>query len=141
VHQIIGHMRRLIACSLAFALGCPAESTGEATGSSCSEDSTLTYESFVAPFMESYCTRCHGSSVPANQRHGAPLDHNFDTLEGVLEFREHVEHRAASGPDAVNTAMPPSGPRPSDEERRLLGEWLACVADEDTGEHGHTHQH
>jgi hypothetical protein len=41
---------------------------------------------------------------------------------------EHIDEQAAAGPDHVNTSMPPSGPRPSEAERRQLGEWLACGA-------------
>ena len=35
--------------------------------------------------------------------------------------------RAAAGPDAVNTLMPPDGDKPTEEQRRQLGQWLACA--------------
>jgi uncharacterized membrane protein len=96
------------------------------TGATCPPASTLTYETFGAPFMESYCTRCHATDVVGADRHGAPTDHNFDTLDGILAEAEHVDAYAAAGPDATNTIMPPAGDAPSDEERLQLGEWLAC---------------
>jgi hypothetical protein len=96
------------------------------TGSTCTPGSTLTYESFGAPFMEAYCTRCHARDVVGADRHGAPSDHNFDTLDGVLREAEHVDSFAAAGPDAINTIMPPDGDAPGEEERFQLGEWLAC---------------
>jgi uncharacterized membrane protein len=114
----------LAACSHASDL---AESSELATGSTCPSNSELTYETFAASFMERYCTRCHAASLSNSQRQGAPSDHNFDTLEGLrMTEIEHLDEQAAAGPDAVNTAMPPGEPRPTTDERRKLGEWLAC---------------
>lgn len=96
------------------------------TGATCPSDSTLTYESFGAPFMEAYCLRCHSSAVDIPGRGGAPLDVNFDTLAEILARADDIDRLAAAGPDSVNTYMPPSSPEPSEEERRQLGEWLAC---------------
>jgi uncharacterized membrane protein len=105
----------------------PVES--KPTGSTCPTGSTLTYESFGRQFMEKYCTRCHSSSVSDDQRQGAPSDHNFDTLDNIHDTpAEHIDEQAAAGPNAVNTAMPPSDPRPTEAERKQLGEWLACDA-------------
>lgn len=104
-----------------------SESEGGPTGSVCPDDSTLTYETFARDFMAQYCTRCHGSGVSGSARNGAPSDHDFDTLEGLRATHvDHIDEGAAAGPERVNTGMPPSGPRPSEAERRQLGEWLAC---------------
>lgn len=103
------------------------QSAGQATGATCPDDSDVTYESFTRGFMQSYCTRCHSTSLRSSERQGAPSDHNFDTLEGLRDTEiEHIEQQAAGGPSGVNDAMPPTAPKPSDEERRKLGEWLAC---------------
>jgi len=120
-------MRAALCLSLALA-GCPSseDAAPMPTGSTCPPGSTLTYDSFGAPFMEGYCTRCHARDVIGAARHGAPVDHNFDTLDGILQEAPHVDSYAAAGPDAINTIMPPDGDAPSDEERRRLGEWLAC---------------
>jgi cytochrome c5 len=110
----------------AAACGGGDEEHGEPTGATCPEGSTLTYESFGAQFMEDYCTRCHDSALTGEDRNGAPLDHDFDTLAGVLAVADHIDEYAAAGPNAVNTLMPPRAPSPSEEQRRQLGEWLAC---------------
>jgi len=112
---------------------CPEESDGlqdgEASGALCPPGSAVTYDGFVKPFMQQYCTRCHDSQLTGSDRQCAPLAHDCDTAEGILKIGEHIDEAAAAGPDVVNTSMPPSGPRPTADERRQLGEWLACNAD------------
>ena len=99
------------------------------TGATCPPDNTLTYENFGKPFVESYCTQCHSSTLMGADRHGAPLYHDFDTLEGILEVHEHMDEQAAAGPNAINRFMPPDGEdQPTDAERYQLGTWLACEA-------------
>ncbi len=99
---------------------------GPPTASACPPDSTLTYESFGKGFMESYCTRCHSSTLTGDARNGASLYHDFDSLDGVLAVADHVDAKAAAGPGATNELMPIGGPTPTVEERKQLGEWLAC---------------
>jgi uncharacterized membrane protein len=107
---------------------------GAHSGAVCAPGSTLSYESFGHTFMETYCTRCHSNAVTGDMRQGAPADHNFNTLAGILVMADHIDEHAAAGPNAVNTAMPPSDPKPTEDERRKLGEWLACeAADQDDG--------
>lgn len=97
---------------------------GQPSGAGCPPDSTLTYENFGQPFMESYCIHCHASWLQGGgQRRGAPVDHDFDTQLGVQVEIDHID-RAAAGSDA----MPPYGPRPTADERTELAEWLACGA-------------
>jgi uncharacterized membrane protein len=112
------------------------EGSGQPTGATC--DPSVRYAAHIRPLMERYCVSCHASSLPLAQRHGAPGDHDFDTEQGILDNAEHVEHAAAAGPDASNHDMPPSGwPQPSDAERRLLGQWLACQNEHDHSGHEH----
>ena len=99
---------------------------GPPTESVCPEGSTLTYESCGRPFMESYCTRCHSSELTGEARQGAPSFHDFDTLFGIMAVHEHVDETSAIGPAAENRSMPPNNPEPTDDERRQLGEWIAC---------------
>lgn len=87
----------------------------------CPDDSFLTYESFGGPFMLTYCTSCHASRLPADMRQGSPIEVNFDDVADVREWADRIWIRAAD----QNFTMPPVGP-PDDEERALLGEWLAC---------------
>ncbi len=86
------------------------------------EGTELTYETFGAAFMTDWCQRCHGA--PATERHGAPSAYDFGTLAEVRHWRERIFARAA----AVNTTMPPGPDDPSQEERDLLADWLACGA-------------
>jgi hypothetical protein len=110
-----------------------ADEGGKASGAVCPPGSTLTYDSFGRGFMQTYCTRCHSSTVSGEMRQGAPADHNFNTFAGIFVMADHIDEHAAAGPDSVNTAMPPSDPKPSEAERRQLGEWLACETREDDG--------
>jgi uncharacterized membrane protein len=128
-----------MAVALWGACGSEAEegSSGSTTGAVC--DESVTYDNFVADFAADYCTRCHASDLDASQREGAPLGHDLDTEAGILAVLEHVEEVAAAGPDGVNDAMPPSGDKPSLEEREKLGAWIACQDAE--GEHEHEHEH
>ncbi|HMJ15814.1 MAG TPA: hypothetical protein VK524_30570 [Polyangiaceae bacterium] len=104
---------------------------GAHSGATCPEGSTLTYENFAAPFFANYCTRCHSSQLSGAARAGAPPGADFDTLEGILAHAHHVDQYAAAGPEAANTFMPPSDPRPPLAERLQLGEWLACADGDD----------
>lgn len=114
--------------ALTAGLACHNDVLGPPTGSTCPVDSTLTWDTFGREFMTTYCTRCHSESIDGPDRQGAPKDHNFDAAAQVREQMEHVDESAAAGPDAVNMGMPLGDPTPTEEERRKLGEWLACGA-------------
>lgn len=105
-----------------------AGSIGPATGATCPDDSTLTYENFGQQFMEDYCLRCHGEDVTGDARKGAPDDHNFTDWMDIMVLSNHIDQYAGSGPDATNEMMPPSDPKPPLEERQKLSEWIACGA-------------
>jgi len=105
-----------------------AEEEGTPSGAECAADSTLTWDNFGKGFMDSYCVRCHSTTLTGSARRGAPNDHNFDSVTLVREEIEHTDEAAAAGPDAVNTDMPIGSPAPTEAERRMLGEWLACGA-------------
>jgi hypothetical protein len=122
-------MSRLAACLLLGLAACTSEELfGPPTGSTCPATSTLTYDTFGEPFMTSYCTRCHSSTLMGSERQGAPLLHDFNTRSGILAFISHIDETTASGPDATNTQMPADGATPTLAERQMLGEWLACGA-------------
>jgi len=108
--------------------GCEDEGEESASGAVCTEGSTLTWDSFGEKFMTDYCTRCHASALSGAARQGAPSDHNFESALLVRQEIEHIDGEAAAGPDAVNIGMPIGGPTPTEAERLLLGEWLACGA-------------
>lgn len=92
---------------------------GDPTGSSCPDDSTLTYDTFGQAFIQTNCLSCHGSARPESPK--------LDTREQIEANRDAIDRAAAAGPDAVNTYMPDGG-SVAEAERRKLGEWLACGA-------------
>jgi uncharacterized membrane protein len=122
-------MRAFIAFALfVTTLGCDkhAEPEGDPSDAVCPSAAAPTYASFGRAFMTSYCTRCHSSTLAGAARSGAPAGHDFDSRLGVIAVAEHVDEYAAAGPTVTNETMPPSDPRPTVEERRQLGAWLAC---------------
>ena len=64
---------------------------------------------FGKRFMDKYCINCHDSELKHAMRNGAPLYHDFDTLEGVLEVPDHIDQQAGIGPKAHNDFMPGAG--------------------------------
>ncbi|MBL9101566.1 MAG: c-type cytochrome [Myxococcales bacterium] len=101
---------------------------GTPSGGVCPDDSTLTWATFGEKFFTDYCTRCHSTALSGVDRQGAPDDHNFDTVELVRTQIEHIDGQAAAGPNSVNTLMPIGDPKPTEDERKKLAEWLACGA-------------
>ncbi|NVB80713.1 MAG: hypothetical protein HOV81_20120 [Kofleriaceae bacterium] len=132
IHKVV-----LASSLLVFAMGhggggcCSDEAEevlGPSTETQCPPTSTLTYASFGQPFMTSYCTRCHSSTLTGADRMGAPAFHDFDTQIGIQQVADHVDQVAGSGPAATNESMPPDGAKPTLDERKKLAEWIACGA-------------
>ncbi|MDZ4694356.1 MAG: hypothetical protein SGI86_04350 [Deltaproteobacteria bacterium] len=119
----------LVLSLFAFGAGCHEsahEHEGVASGATCPTTNAPDYENFGRAFMTSYCTRCHSSTLRGANRNGASKGHDFDSSDGVLAVMDHVDQHAAAGPNGVNDEMPPSAPFPAEEERKKLGQWLAC---------------
>jgi uncharacterized membrane protein len=87
------------------------------------DDSYLDYDNFGAPFVINWCRGCHSSAVPAGMRQKAPAGANFDNLDQVRMWGDRIAGRATG----TQPNMPPAG-GPSEQERKLLAEWLACGA-------------
>jgi uncharacterized membrane protein len=105
------------------------EHEGVATGATCPPSGAPTAQSFGTAFMQTYCLGCHSASVRGDARQGAPSDFNFDTVEQIRLHASHIDMHAAAGPNGTNMEMPPAKqPQPTQEERELLGQWLACGA-------------
>ena len=121
-------MRALAACLLfaACTASGPADDAGDDGGDDGGEDpcatSYLTYDNFGAPFVTSWCRSCHSSQLPPSERQTAPTEVNFDDLDDVRQWSPRIAFRAGT-----QKTMPPAG-GPSDAERSLLVEWLACGA-------------
>lgn len=89
-------------------------SGGQSTGIeplSCPTDSTLTYASYGQAVIEAKCMSCHDTEGP------------------ILGTQAQVQAHASQILDAAvyTDAMPEDGTM-TIEERRQLGEWLACGA-------------
>jgi uncharacterized membrane protein len=80
----------------------------------------LTYESYGQPFLDAYCQTCHAAAQ--KDRDGAPTHVTFDTRAEVMHWADRIYARSAAG----NTSMPPGPGGPTDDERHLLAQWLAC---------------
>lgn len=103
--------------------------SNSSSGSVCPPGSPLTYEGFAQPFFSKYCTRCHASDLAPSARSGAPTGYDWDLYERIAEHASEIDAMAAGGPRQINRSMPPGDPRPSDTERKQLGQWLACELD------------
>jgi len=105
----------------------PVPVFGPPTETPCPPGGTsLTYENFAKPFMEAYCTRCHSEELVGAARQGAPEFHDFNYYFGIKGVANHVDETSAAGPAAINRGMPQDGAKPTDAERFMLGEWIAC---------------
>jgi uncharacterized membrane protein len=104
---------------------CSGSST---TGSTCPSSGAPTYDSFGRQFFATFCNGCHSHS--AGNRHGAPSDQVFDTEAEIRAHATDIDEVAAKGPNATNEDMPDMGgpvrSAPSDQQRALLGKFLAC---------------
>lgn len=109
----------------------PAAPTGGPALPPCPPDNTLTWRSFGAGFLRTWCTGCHSSHVPADQRQDAPENVNFDThalykpVERLVYDRAVLEAHKLSLDPASASPMPPAGV-PGEADRRRLAQWIAC---------------
>ncbi|MBX3246799.1 MAG: hypothetical protein KF901_06440 [Myxococcales bacterium] len=79
-----------------------------------------TYETFAAPFLERFCTRCHSSTLEGDfARGGAPEGLDWDLEAEVRENAEYLRYVIG-----VSNEMPPIGTRPSCDERRRFVRWV-----------------
>jgi hypothetical protein len=121
-------MKAALFAMVVVATGCEEPLFGPPTESVCPPTQTLSYENFGKKFMEDYCTECHDSNKRGEDRQGATSFHDFDTIYGIRAVYTHIDFTTAAGPTGiVNDSMPPEGePTPTLEERKKLGEWIAC---------------
>jgi cytochrome c5 len=83
----------------------------------------MTWHNVGEPFFSTWCTACHGSGVPEEERQGAPEDCNLDSYERVVAWAPSIEAKLATG------SMPPQGTPPADTKAAVLA-WLECGAPE-----------
>jgi hypothetical protein len=97
-----------------------SDDTSAAPASSCD---WMTWNNVGAPFFSTWCTACHGSGVPEDERQGAPEDCNLDTYDRVVAWAPSIAAKLSTG------SMPPQGTPPEDTTSAVL-EWLECGAPE-----------
>jgi uncharacterized membrane protein len=88
---------------------------------SCDRDPPLSYANFGEGFLSTHCEGCHSSLIPDNLREGAPPGVSFSSYADVLSWAGRIEARSID----PSAGMPPGG-GPSEDDRRLLHEWLVC---------------
>ena len=119
-------LRAALVCAAlgALASGCtePMDDAGEPAPLAC-ETSYLTYQTFGAPFLSTWCRGCHASALPLDMRQGSPPQINFDDLETTRSLGARILARSVGD----TPTMPPAG-GPSAAERARLEEWLRCGA-------------
>ena len=86
---------------------------------SCSDVLVLSYENFGQGFLSENCQACH--ALRSSDRHGAPLDVNFDSRNDVHRLAARILDRAGGRAPS----MPPGG-GVADEQRRKIEIWLRC---------------
>ena len=83
------------------------------------EDSTLSWETAAAPFINNYCRGCHSRDLSTDMRAGSPSEVNFDSKEDIIlhlhSILERIEDRS----------MPPVGNPDLRSESAFL-EWASC---------------
>jgi hypothetical protein len=104
--------------------GCSSEPEREPEPVVEQQDATcqVSYENFAGPFLLNWCVGCHSSALPADARQGAPVDLDFDSLDGIRSNLDRVRRVVVDAP-----RMPPLG-GPSAEDRGRFGTWLDCGA-------------
>lgn len=105
----------LLACGTS---GTPADSAAD-SADACADAPALTWESFGQGFLTQQCQTCHASTAP--DRHGAPADVHFDTVDDAWHFSAAILGTAAGD----TPTMPPEG-GPSADDRQRLEWWLRC---------------
>jgi uncharacterized membrane protein len=104
-------MKQLVLCLALLGACTTAESTGIPTVS-CPTDSTLTFTSFGATFLENNCLSCH-------------LTRESPKLGTQAQIQAHASDILEK---AVYTTAMPEDTDMTIAEREQLGEWIACGA-------------
>lgn len=101
-----------------------AADSGDTTGVGdivCDESPVITYDTFGAGFLATYCNGCHGGQVV--DRKGAPPEVVFDTREQASAFADRILARRM--PPEGTMPMPPAGGVTLEDDVRLHI-WLTC---------------
>ena len=111
-------LTRLLALTLLIA-GCD-EKDDESVAC---ETMPWTYENTGQIFLMNWCTSCHHSEIPADQRYEGSENVNLDTYDSFIANLDIVEIVALS----ESPTMPEAG-GPTTTELEQMREWVACGA-------------
>ncbi|MDP2312034.1 MAG: hypothetical protein Q8P41_03950 [Pseudomonadota bacterium] len=84
----------------------------------CVDAHDVTWVSFGDGFFSTYCRACH--SAETQDRFGAPVGTDFDTLDQVRMFEVAIRRAA------IEEETMPVGGGVYDDDLLLLGEFLSC---------------
>ena len=101
--------------------GDAGESSTGADALPCDELPVITYDTFGAGFLATYCNGCHSGAV--GDRRGAPPSVVFDPREQAASFAARILARREPPPNI--TPMPPAGGVVAEDDEKLQI-WLQC---------------
>jgi hypothetical protein len=112
-------LRSSVVALLALA-GCAGDAAEPPAPIPCDE---VGWSDYTEPLLTTWCTPCHSSTVPEENRRGAPVGVDFDTWAGAVQWADRIAVRAGPG-----GTMPPAGGL-TDDQRAGLARWVECGAD------------
>ncbi len=112
----------LLGISLSQAVPCKAETTGEADLAALQADAKKVFRDGVTPFVNTYCTRCHGQNRQRGGINFQPALSNPGDAAAARRWKQAVANVKAHD-------MPPESAdkQPTDEERRQFAEWIGKI--------------
>ncbi|WP_158521127.1 c-type cytochrome domain-containing protein [Fuerstiella marisgermanici] len=87
-------------------------------------DRASAFKKTVAPFLKTYCVKCHGAKKPKGDR-------RFDVLSGrIADNNDLIDLQDILDQLNLSEMPPPDEAQPSDDERRMVIAWLTgAIAD------------
>jgi len=77
----------------------------------------VTYAVDIQPLLETHCLSCHSSQRQGSERSGAPINVDFDSYAGIVQWIDEASLRIQSG------TMPLTGGI-RQEDRALFQRWI-----------------
>ena len=102
-------------------LACGGDSADSAVVEPVDCAEVTTWSTVGAPFIYTWCTPCHSSTISGADRQGAPEGVSFGGLEDVQAWADRIEVRVF----AESNPMPPAGGL-SAEELEAVAAWIEC---------------
>src|SRR6188508_2484628 len=112
----------LVAFAVALALPCPAESTGDADFAALQADAKKSFKEVVTPFVDNYCTRCHGQDRQKGGINFGPALKKPGETASSKRWKQAVAN-------VKSHDMPPENAQkqPTDEERQKFLEGISKI--------------